>query len=352
MLVAEKEAWADRGWWLACEYGVLTKQARFEKKLERLRQLGTMKELLEPGGKIVYRNLFRADQVRDAWTLLAELTPWKSQLHWYLSGEERSEKEIHAILWCAGFLKNERPHRGKETGKDLWAVGCDRQLLVGPLSFEETTAERRHILGFGKIDEQGVLRFDRKAMADFLREGDLNLHCPLSPARDPEALADVFQDVSVRALGWPVTLEMGAALRKKLGASVLEAEHGFVLKKSVKELEEYAQIELRWGKEVEVLRAPDPRAPSIAMKVRVPKKVETLLQEGVRLRGVRIEEGYVKMPELGGRYEVEQRFVLATRFNLGLAEDPGNYEGYEVGTAPRATSEYEKWARNVLDSVP
>ena len=181
----------------------------------------------------------------------------------------------------------------------------------------------------------------------------LNHRCPLSPARDPARLADVFQDVSVRAFGWPVVLEMGPELKKKLGAAVLEAEHGFVLKKGMKDLEEYEPIELRWvDGAAEVKRARDLRGTTIARQVRLPKRVEGVLEGGARLRGVRIEEGYVKMPELGGRYEVEQRFVLATRFHLGMGDDPSKYEGYEVGTVPRATPEYEKWAASVLELVP
>jgi hypothetical protein len=159
--------------------------------------------------------------------------------------------------------------------------------------------------------------------------------------------------VSVHALGWPVVLEMGPELRKKLGTATLEAEHGFVLKKGTKDLEEYEPVELRLVRgKVEVRRARDLRGPAIAGHVRVPKRVETVLEEGARLRGVRIEEGYVKLAELGGRYDVEQRFVLATRFHLGMADDASLYDGYSLSTVPRATPEYEKWARAVLDLVP
>jgi hypothetical protein len=103
---------------------------------------------------------------------------------------------------------------------------------------------------------------------------------------------------------------------------------------------------------VEVRRARDLRGGTIARQVRVAKRVEGVLEGGARLRGVRIEEGYVKLAELGGRYDVEQRFVLATRFHLALSDDPARYEGYEAGTVPRATPEYEKWALTVLESVP
>lgn len=356
---------ADRGWWLAVEYGVVTKQTRFEKKLEKLRGLGTMKELLEPGGRIVYRNLFREDQVREAWTLLAELTPWKNQLSWYLNGDEVGFKDAQEILWCAGFLKTERAckgvvpdMKGGDKKAHAWSIGCDKRLSVAPTGFEEATDDKRHVLTFSKVNDKGLLVFDRPAIAAFLATGALNNRCPLSPARDAARLADIFQDVSVRALGWPVTLEMGPTLKKKLGSSVLEAEHGFVLKKGAKELEEYEPVELRWvvaggmPGEVEVRRARDLRGSTIARQVRVAKRVEGVLEAGARLRAVRIEEGYVKMAELGGRYDVEQRFVLATRFHLGIADDPLLYEGYDVGTVPRATPEYEKWAMTVLSAVP
>src|SRR5581483_8940694 len=157
----------DRGWWLAVEYGVVTKQSRFEKKLEKLRALGAMKELLEPGGRIVYRNLFREDEVRAAWTLLAELTPWKSQLHWYLNGEAIDFKDAQEILWCAGFLKGERPCRGvlpeakgQEKKVHAWAIGCDRRISIAPAGFDEATDEKRHVLTFAQVDETGLLRFD------------------------------------------------------------------------------------------------------------------------------------------------------------------------------------------------
>jgi hypothetical protein len=357
---ARSAEWADRGWWLAVEYGVVTKQQRFEKKLVKLRKLGSMKELLEPGGRIVYRNLFREEDVRDAWTLLCELTPWKAQLRCYLNGEEVPFKDASAILWCAGFLKDERPCRGVlPTGKGAekrahaWAIGCDRKISIAPTGFDEKTEERRHILTFSRVDERGMLVFDREAIAAWVATGVTGRRCPLSPGRDPAKLAAIFKDLSARALGWPVVLEMQPALKKRLGSAALEAEHGFVAKKGAAALGEYENVELRWAdNDVEVRRATELRGSSIARHVRLPKKVIAVLESGARVRGVRIEEGYVKLAELGGRYEVEQRFVLATRFHLGLADDATKYEGYDVVTVPRATPEYEQWAALILDEVP
>jgi len=349
----------DRGWWLAVEYGVVTKQARFEKKLETLRKLGEMKELLEPGGNIVYRNLFREEQVRQAWTLLAEMTPWRGQLRWYLSGEELEFKDVQEILWCAGFLKGERPckgsvpqGRGKDKTTRAWTVGCDRRISLLPGNFDERSEEKRHLLTFATVNADGMLRFDRDAIGSFASSGVLARRCPLAPARDAQKFASIFQDVSVRALGWPLVLEMGPELEKKLGTASLEAEHGFVLRKGAKGPEQHEPVELRWtGGEVEVRRAHELKGGTIAQKVRVTKRVQQALEEGARLRGVVIEEGYIRMPELGGRYEVEHRFVLATRFHLGMQDDPARYEGYKTGTVPRATPEYEKWAAHVLEQV-
>ena len=158
--------------------------------------------------------------------------------------------------------------------------------------------------------------------------------------------------MSVRALGWPLVLEMTPELKRSVGNAALEAEHGFVLKKGLA-LEEHEPIELRWAAgEVEVRRVRDLKAGGIARQVRLPKRVQGVLEGGARLRGVRLEEGYVRMAELGGRYEVEQRFVLATRFHLGLEDDAARYEGHEPGTVPSATPEWERWAKLVLEEVP
>ena len=55
----------DRGWWLAIEYGVLPGRDRFLKKLPKLRGFGQMKELLEPGGTILFDDYawsYRSDE--------------------------------------------------------------------------------------------------------------------------------------------------------------------------------------------------------------------------------------------------------------------------------------------------
>jgi hypothetical protein len=295
--------------------------------------------------------------------------PWKAQLRCYVKGEEVSFKQAQDIVWCAGYLKNDRPCVGqkpKDKSQDrksrVWTIGCDRRLSLAPNGFEDAEANeddgeeavrKRHIFSFARVDERGTLVFDRAAIETFLSDDPLAKRCPLSPARDPAKLAAIFKDVSVRALGWSVVLEMGQDLQKKLGAGVLEAEHGFVLKKGQDDLEAHEPIELRAlsSGEVEVRRAHELRGTSIARFVRVPARVQKVLEGGARLRGVRIEEGYVKLAELGGRYEVEQRFVLSTRFHLGIADDPTKYDGYRVVTVPHATPEYEKWAETVLETV-
>lgn len=355
-------AWVDRGWWLAIEYGVAASRERFLRKLPKLRSFGKMRELLEPGGRIVYRNLFREDQVREAWQLLCELSPWKSQLSIYLNGEPISVRDASDVLWCAGFLRKERPCRPKlEPAKKkddraaAWLLGCgDRRVSLAPSGFDERDPARRHALTFASVDERGLLRFDRDAIAAFFAEGERGLRCPLSPARDPAKLALAFEDVSVRALGWPLVLEVTPEVRARLGDAALEAEHGFVLKRGAGELEEHEPIELRLPRRddarVEVRRVADLRTGSIAREVRVAKRVRDALADGARLRGVRIEGGFVRGPD--GRYEDEERFVLSTRFHLGPADDPRNYEGFRPGTVPRATDEYLAWVGAVIEAIP
>ena len=60
------------------EFGVLARD-RFLKRLPQIRRLGRFQELLEPGGAILYRNLFREEQVKQAWELMTALRPWQEQ---------------------------------------------------------------------------------------------------------------------------------------------------------------------------------------------------------------------------------------------------------------------------------
>lgn len=341
--------WADRGWYVAVEYGVLARD-RFLTRLPRLRQLGLFKELLEPGGAILYRNLFRPGQLEEAWELFTALRPWQDRLVCYVSGEQVVPKQILDALWCAAFLQKERPCRGGAAVKGRPA-GCEgARVLLGPGAWDEAAPERRHALTFSRVDEQGVLRFDRDAIADFVRAGQGRTLCPASPNRDAAAFAGAFEDVPVRALDWPLVAELGRDVERRLGKA-LEAEHGFVLEKGAPELPAHAQLALTHeGGAVAVRRADAPPGPSIARQVRAPAAVTNVLRDGVPLRGVRLSEGFVRLE--GGHYEVEQRFVLSPRVHLGPADDPAAFKGYALETHPRATPEWEAWADRVARALP
>lgn len=343
--------WADRGWYLAVEYGVLARD-RFLKRLPKLRTLGKFKELLEPGGTILYRNLFRQSQLAEAWELFTLLKPWQDRLVCYVSGELVTPKAVLDALWCAAFLVKERPCRGGAGTKGRPA-GCEgARILLGPGSWDEVTDERRHALTFAKVDGEGVLRFDREAIAAFIREGQPRVLCPNAPGREPEAFARAFEDVPVRSLDWPLVAELSRELEKKLGKA-LEGELGFVLKKGEPELLAHAQLELGWERGKPVVRRFDvdeqPKG-GIAQHVRVPAAVSNALEKGVRLRGVRLTEGFVRLE--GGHYEVEQRFVISPRVHLTTGDDPASFQGYALETHPRATPEYEAWADRVARALP
>lgn len=327
---------------------------RFLTRLPRLRQLGSFKELLEPGGTIVYRNLFRPEQLQDAWELFTALRPWQDRLICYVAGELVPAKSVLDVLWCAAFLQKERPDRGAAGTKGRPA-GCEgARVLLGAGGWDEKGDERRHALTFAAVDGAGVLRFDREAIAAFVRAGQPRTLCPASPNRHPERFAAAFADVAVRELDWPLVAELARDVERRLGKA-LEAEHGFVLKKGEPELAAHAQLALGLEDGQVTVRRLDPvggRAGdgSVAQHVRVPAAVLNVLRDGVPLRAVRLSEGFVRLE--GGHYEVEQRFVLSPRVHLGPADEPGAFKGYTLETHPRATPEWEAWADRVSGALP
>lgn len=348
---APPRRWADRGWYVAVEYGVLARD-RFLTRLPKLRALGKFKELLEPGGTILYRNIFRHEQLQDAWELFTLLKPWQERLVCYVGGEQVAAKPVLDALWCAAFLAKERPCRGGGSTKGRPA-GCEgARVLLGPGSWDEASESRRHAMTFAKVDEGGVLRFDREAIAAFIRDGQPRVLCPSSPGRDPEKFAAAFEDVPARALDWPLVAELSRELEKKLGKA-LEGEHGFVLKKGEPELLAHAQLELAFERGKVVIRRFDMDEQTkggIAQHVRVPTSVVNALEKGVRLRGVRLSEGFVRLE--GGHYEVEQRFVISPRVHLAPTDEPATFQGYALETHPRSTPEWEAWADRVARALP
>ncbi len=340
--------WAERGWWLAVEYGVLARD-RFLKRLDGLRGLGEFKELLEPGGAIVYRNLFRPDQLAAAWDLFTALRPWQERITCYLKGDVVPAKSVQDVLWCAAFLQKERPCRGTGKGRPAGCEGSRISLAAG--GWEDSAPGARHAMTFTSVDAEGWLRFDRDAIAEWVRAHPTPVPCPASPLSDPVAFASAFQDVSVRSLDWPLVAELPPQVEKRLGKA-LEAEHGFVLRKGEPALDPHAQLELRLVNDEVVVRRPGaPPKETIGTRVRVPIAVRRALEKDVAvLRAVRIHEGFVRLE--GGHYEVEQLFVLSARVHLGPADRPQELAGWALRTHPRATPEWEAWADRVAAGLP
>ncbi len=345
-----RRRWAERGWWVAVEYGVLARD-KFAPRLPRLRQLGRFQELLEPGGAILYRNLFREDQLEAAWEVLTILRPWQERLVCYVRGEELPAKRVVDLLWCAVYLRGERPCHGTQQGKGRPA-GCpgSRRVLLGAGDWTRAEPDLRHVWTFAQVGRDGVARFDRAAVAAFLAGGAPPL-CPSAPARDPARFAACLDDVEVRALDWPLVAALAPAHAAAIGPEALGREHGLVLREGEEPLAAHAALELRAAGERVVVRPADaPGRASLAKQVRLDASVEQALRGGLRLRAVRLGEGFARVAS--GGYEVEQRFVLTPRFQLGPADRPEDLEGYELESHPRATPGWDAWAERVAGRLP
>lgn len=343
--------WADRGWYLALEYGVLARD-KFLRRLPTLRGLGRFQELLEPGGKIRYRNLFRASEVKDAWEALTALQPWKDQVTCYLRGHEVPHREVHEVLWCAGFLREDATCRGglgdRDARKAVRFVGCPgAQVRLTAGTWDLATEDRRHLTQFGFVDEEGHYDFDRAAIQAFVSERGRARLCPASPAADPEGFAEAFPRTPVRALGWTLSAELSDAQVERLGEA-LTAEHGLAVKKGGDEPPANSELELRKhrGKVQAVLM---PEETPIKATLRLDPRVEEILLEGTRLRALLVGEGYVRRDD--GHYDHELRFVLARRVHLGPADRVANFVGYRFETFPRATPQYEAWTQRIAVSL-
>lgn len=343
--------WADRGWYLALEYGVLARD-RFLKRLPVLRALGRFQELLEPGGKIRYRNLFRAAQVKQAWEALTTLQPWKESVTCYLRGHEVPLREVHEVLWCAGFVREDAVCRGglgdRDARKAVRFVGCPgAQIRLSSGAWDLDTPERRHVVAFGGVSERGEFDFDRAAIAEFVAGRGRGRLCPASPAADPQAFAEAFSATPVRALGWTLSAELGDPLLASLGES-LSAEQGLALPKGAAEPPLNSELELRCrGGEFEVALLAEERI--LEATLRLDPAVEETLRGGTRLRAVLVGEGYVRRDD--GHYDHELRCLIARRVNLGPADRVETFPGYRFETFPRATPQYEAWAERVAASL-
>lgn len=341
------KSWADRGWYLAVEYGLLPGKERFLKRLEKIRDLGTFKELLETGGSITYRNLFRQTELQDAWALMTAVQSWKKKVTIYLNGRPLDWKDASQIVWCGGYLGKENPCRGDMAAR-RYDIGCNQKINFAPFQFDRIEDNRRHIMTFAELKEDGHYHFDCDAIRTFLSDGDCARYCPLSPARQDLPLEEIFEPLSTQKLGWQVTLRMSKSLEKTLGAAALKRDHAFLKADSAKSMIGPMPLEIReLGGQATLVLASDPEGPPISTgDVDITVRVQRALDEGFRLRATRKGERYCRAA--GRRDEIEQVFNLEPMFVLDPDRDPAEFPGFDLESIPQNNPGYQTWARSVM----
>lgn len=343
-------AWANRGWYLALEYKQLPGKDRFQKRLKKFKELGRFQELLEAGGQITYRNLFRIDQLKDAWKLMTALKGWRQKVKLYLNGEELSWKDGSQIVWCAAYLAEEQPCRGDFEAR-RYEVGCDRKIDFAPFQWERRDDDLRHALSFAKLDEQGLFQFDTAAIQDYLSSGPCSRFCPLSLTRHQDALAQAFSKISLESFEWPVLMTMSEDLQKKIGKRSLDREHAFSLIDKGPSLFGSVELELFQADGqncVTFIPGQGPETP-ISKEVSLSKRLHKVLDSGHRLRILRTKERYCS--EANRRNEVEQVFEIKNDFMLELQRSPGLFPGFVKEALPQSSEGYKAWAKQAMEAL-
>lgn len=89
---------ADRGWYLAIEFGQ-SSSAKFERAVQAASKLPGFAVLIDESGTCVYRVLCRADQLANLGRLVHLIEGWKN-VRCYVSGCEVSIEAVQAWLVC------------------------------------------------------------------------------------------------------------------------------------------------------------------------------------------------------------------------------------------------------------
>ncbi len=350
--------WADRGWWLSVDYPVLSTRGNFTRALERLRGLGAFTELLDEEGRIVHRNLFDDAALRDAWTSLALLSPWKSRLELHLKGDQIPYALVHDILWCAAFDGDARACEVR-ADSERWTIGCDRVLDLSPRDFDHDGTrpadapagkkkakgadDRRHLMTFSELAPDGTIRFDRHAIADFVEAGERFRLCPAAPrGMLDRLLAALPPKLAPADLGWGAVLELDGSVRSRLG-SALTAEHELDLLPRVEcpLLGTPLVIRKRRGKSHERLRVELADGTVVSEKVIAPGALERVVAD----------DGVVLEATVTGGFYRRMRFLLSQRSRLSPKElaaagRPGR--GYSMRLVPEATRDYGVFVRGLI----
>lgn len=342
----EQPPWADRGWYLAVEYSTLPGKERFLKRLEGLRKLGRFKELLEDGGSITYRNLFREDQLKQAWDLLTAIKPWRAKARLYLNGEELPWKDANAIVWCGGFLAPENPCRADYDAR-RYTIGCEHAVSFAPYQWDLRDERARHILTFARLQPEGC-DWDIEALRDYLAKGIAARVCPLSPIRDPGLWTRALEQASAAAFGWSFALRLGPALKKRLGPRATQRDHAFVKTDDAPELVGEVAVELGLdnGQAAAFLAAEPGRV--IGRDLDLAAGLRRAIEGGARLRVTRKGERYGRGQR---RHQIEQVFHLVQWFVLPPERPPSDFPDHDIEAIPEASPGYEAWARDATKAL-
>lgn len=342
------DRWADRGWYLALEYGLLPGKDRFLKRLEQLRNLGRFKELLEEGGRITYRNLFRKHELEEAWKVMTAVNPWRKKVGIYLNGEPVDWSDAHKIVWCTAYLYRENPCRGAPDKRDF-DVGCDRKVSFAPFGWDRIEDRRRHVLSFSTLGRDGRLSFNVDALLDFLGAETCGRLCPLSPARAVRSWRHALEPVSLGELGWPSVVKVSEDLRSRLTVKTFDRDHGFTRHEDAPRLVGPVDLELRWFRGgPAVFQVSDLDGEPVSDEVDINPMLSDFLSEGGRIRAVRTGERYGQGPR---RHLIEQVFNLTQWFQLEPDSSPLDYPGFDLNLLPSNNDLYKDWARRALERL-
>ena len=342
----EPVCWAARGWYLAVDYPVLASSPAFSRALERLRDLGEFKELLDEDGSIVHRNLFFEGDLSNAWSALAVLSPWSRRLTLTLKGHTVPYGLVRDVLWCAAFEGGERDCE-VQLEAARWTLGCDNSLELGPRDFESRSERRRHLVSFASLDAQGCVCFNHAAIRAHLASSRQWSICPAAPQAFLDSFLELLPEALLPAqLGWAVALEIDDQLRADLG-DALSAEHEFDLR---------PRLDVPTLGEPLILE-PAPRRQAIPQAaLRVSTRDGEVISE--RVRGSDRLHEVVCSQKLrlhalvaGGSYR-RVRFLLTPAIRLGRGEPlPASRRGYRLRLLAQPTRAYGQLIRGLVQQA-
>lgn len=164
-LVKENQPnWVDRGWYLVLDFGA-SRSNQFEKARDLARSLPNHQELVDENGQIVYRNIFRLENMPEFLELYRLVGKWQScQLfvNGYKVGDMESENNGLAcyLSYLEGDFNYCRNRPTRQTGGIPEYIGCFRShVAVYPwgwkpwYNFIKRVRENRYL----EVDLPGII---------------------------------------------------------------------------------------------------------------------------------------------------------------------------------------------------